>query len=72
VTENHEHDIVWVTSPDTTQARQYCRSCGYRGEWQELPPELQVKPEDELVDIRRQGGSFDGPSVLAEQLDRGN
>jgi hypothetical protein len=38
---DHEHDLVWVTSPDMEQARQYCRECGYRSEWGALPPELQ-------------------------------
>jgi len=38
---DHQHTLVWVTSADTTQARQYCGECGYRSEWQELPPELQ-------------------------------
>jgi hypothetical protein len=37
---DHEHDLVWVTSPDMEQARQYCRECGYRSEWVDLPPEL--------------------------------
>jgi hypothetical protein len=46
--QDHEHSLVWVTSPDTTQARQYCRECGHRTEWQELPPELQ--PHGDLLE----------------------
>jgi hypothetical protein len=43
---DHEHDLVWVTSPDMEQARQYCRECGYRSEWVDLPPELQPQAID--------------------------
>ena len=39
-TTDHEHTLVWVTSAGEEQARQYCGGCGYRSEWQELPPEL--------------------------------
>ena len=39
-TTDHEHTLVWVTSAGEEQARQYCGECGYRSEWQELPPEL--------------------------------
>ena len=40
--QDHAHDLVWVTSPGEEQARQYCRDCGYRSAWQDLPPELQA------------------------------
>jgi hypothetical protein len=58
----HEHDLVWVTSPDETQARQYCRSCGHREPWGDLPPELQPTPEQvaALVDAHRNGQTADG------------
>lgn len=42
----HEHTLVWVTSPGEDQARQYCGECGYRGAWQDLPPELQPQAID--------------------------
>jgi hypothetical protein len=38
--QEHEHTLVWVTSPGEDQARQYCGGCGHRTEWQDLPPEL--------------------------------
>lgn len=44
--QDHEHDLVWVTSPGEEQARQYCRDCGYRSAWQDLPPELQPQADD--------------------------
>lgn len=44
--QDHQHELVWVTSPGETQARQYCGGCGYRGEWQALPPELQPETDD--------------------------
>jgi hypothetical protein len=69
---DHEHDLVWVTSPGETQARQYCKDCGYRSEWQELPPELQPLTTEEAAPIREAYGNADAPSELAEHLDRGN
>lgn len=47
--QGHEHDIVSVMSADETQVRDYCRACGHRGPWRELPPELQP-PADLTAD----------------------
>lgn len=48
-TTNHKADVVPVMSADETQAREYCKVCGWRSDWAELPEELQgpetPKPE---------------------------
>lgn len=58
---DHEHDLVWVTSPDMEQARQKCKDCPYRSEWVDLPPELQPQgttvEEDWPVDVSVAGGT---------------
>lgn len=64
--QDYEHSLVWVTSPDTTQARQYCRECGHRTEWQELPPEL--APHGDLLedDLRNSPDWYPGHNPESE------
>lgn len=60
------HDLVWVTSPDTTQARQYCRECGHRTEWQELPPEL--APTADMLDNARAAAIDAGTDAYSQDV----
>ena len=47
-----EHDLVWQLSGDESTARQKCRRCSYRTDWDVPPAELTPWTEDELNEIK--------------------
>lgn len=63
--QNHEHDLVKVLSADETQARDYCRDCGFRSEWQDPPAELTPWTEAELEEIKARAAAGQ-PSTFGE------
>lgn len=61
MSEDHtQHDLVWQLSGDESTARQKCRRCSYRTDWDVPPAELTPWTEDELAGVRSGGATTFG------------